>query len=66
MLGSLVGSVVLYVSFRFTIKVLQDMQKTVLAGYKKFDSGLGTILDRQDVLGRRLDDIESRVSALEQ
>jgi len=66
LLGSLVGSAALYVSFRFTIRVLQDMQKQVLAGYQKFNSGLGTILDGQKALGQRLDAIESRVSALEQ
>jgi hypothetical protein len=65
-LGSLIGSAFLYVSFRFTIKVLLDMQKQVLAGYQTFNSGLGTILDGQKALGRRLDAIESRVSALEQ
>ena len=64
--GSLIGSVVLYLSFRYTIKVLQDMQSTVLADYRKVDSSLKMICDLQNDISRRLNAIESRVSALEQ
>jgi hypothetical protein len=58
MLGSLVGSVILYVSYRYTIKI-------VLTDYKKVAEGLAIVCDRQDVVGKRIDAIESRISVIE-
>jgi hypothetical protein len=66
LLGSLIGGAVLYVSFRFSIRVLQNMQNTVLKDYRSIDSSLGLIRDLQNDIVRRVDRIESRVSTLEQ
>jgi hypothetical protein len=41
------------------------MQDTVLADYRKFNSGLETIIRIQDGLRRAMEDMEARVSALE-
>jgi hypothetical protein len=65
MAGSLIGSAIVYISFRFTVKVLIEMQDTVLADYRKFNSGLETIIRIQDGLRRAMEDMEARVSALE-
>jgi hypothetical protein len=57
-IGSSIGSIVLYYTFH-------HMSKTVLTDYKKVNDGLGEALEAQRAIGRRLDAIETRVSALE-
>jgi hypothetical protein len=57
-IGSIIGSVILYVTFQIAMN-------TVLTDYKKAASVMGVVLEHQSIIGRRLDTIETRVSALE-
>ncbi len=58
LIGSLIGSIFLYLVFRY-------MSGIILASYRKVNDGLGVLLEGQNAIGRRLDSLESRVSVLE-
>ena len=71
-IGSLIGSAILILTFRYVKnQVLQDYstvlssQGEVLTSYQKVYAGLGEVLECQKAINLRLDDITVRVSVLE-
>jgi len=65
LIGSTIGGIFLALTHRFLLKSILNSYQKVSNQYERFAEGLSTILDKQDALGQRLGELESRVSALE-